>query len=54
MNGKPLQGVLPRVSIAFQDASLLPWLSLEKNVAFGLNFKHQPRLTPEESKVRDP
>lgn len=52
MNGKPLRGVPPRVSIAFQDASLLPWLSLEKNVAFGLNFKHQPRLTPEESKVR--
>ncbi len=52
MNGKPLQGVSPRVSIAFQDASLLPWLSLEKNVAFGLNFKHRPRLTPEESKVR--
>ena len=52
MNGKPLQGVSPRVSIAFQDASLLPWLSLERNVAFGLNFKHQPELTSEESKAR--
>jgi len=52
MNGVPLQGVPPRVSIAFQDASLLPWLSLEKNVAFGLNFKHQPRLSSEASKAR--
>ncbi len=52
MNGRPLQGVPPRVSIAFQDASLLPWLSLEKNVAFGLNFKRQPDLTPAESKAR--
>lgn len=52
MNGTPLQGVPPRVSIGFQDASLLPWLSLEKNVAFGLNFKHQPGLTAEESKAR--
>lgn len=52
MNGAPLQGVPPRVAIAFQDPSLLPWLSLEKNVAFGLNFKYQPRLSPSESLAR--
>jgi NitT/TauT family transport system ATP-binding protein len=52
MNGSPLQGVPPRVAIAFQDPSLLPWLSLEKNVAFGLNFKYQPRLSPSESQTR--
>ena len=39
---RALRGVHPRVAIAFQDPSLLPWLSLEQNVAFGLNFKHQP------------
>jgi NitT/TauT family transport system ATP-binding protein len=52
MNGAPLLGVHPRVAVAFQDPSLLPWLSLERNVAFGLDFKHQPRLSPEESDAR--
>jgi NitT/TauT family transport system ATP-binding protein len=52
MNGLPLHGVNPRVSIAFQDPSLLPWLSLKKNVAFGLGFKHQPHLSREESHAR--
>jgi NitT/TauT family transport system ATP-binding protein len=42
---QPLQGPHPRVSIAFQNPSLLPWLTLERNVAFGLDFKHQPRLS---------
>ena len=31
MNGAPLDGVHPRVAVAFQDPSLLPWLTLEKN-----------------------
>ncbi|MGL5168024.1 MAG: ABC transporter ATP-binding protein [Afipia sp.] len=52
MNGAPLHGVHPRVAVAFQDPSLLPWLSLEKNVAFGLDFKHQPQLSPAESRAR--
>ena len=52
MNGEPLHGVHPRVAVAFQDPSLLPWLTLEKNVAFGLDFKHQPRLSRSESTAR--
>lgn len=40
--GTPLRAPHPRVAIAFQQASLLPWLTLEKNVAFGLDFKRQP------------
>ncbi|MFC7736691.1 ABC transporter ATP-binding protein [Roseomonas sp. GCM10028921] len=44
MHGAPLTSVHPRVAIAFQDPSLLPWLTLERNVAFGLDFRHQPRL----------
>lgn len=52
MNGAPLQGVHPRVAVAFQDPSLLPWLTLEKNVAFGLDFKHQPKLSRADSDAR--
>jgi NitT/TauT family transport system ATP-binding protein len=52
MNGTPLHGVHRRAAIAFQDPSLLPWLSLEKNVAFGLDFKHQPRLWRAERRAR--
>lgn len=40
---QPLLGAHPRVAVAFQDPSLLPWLNLEKNVAFGLDFARQPR-----------
>jgi NitT/TauT family transport system ATP-binding protein len=39
MNGTPIHGVHPRVAIAFFDPSLLPWLSLDKNVAFRLDFQ---------------
>jgi NitT/TauT family transport system ATP-binding protein len=52
INGSPLLGAHPGVAVAFQDPSLLPWLTLEKNVAFGLNFKHQPHLTTQEARAR--
>ena len=52
VDGQPLTGTHPRVAMAFQDPSLLPWLTLEKNVGFGLDFKHQPRLTAAEKKQR--
>ena len=34
MNGAPLTGVSPRVAVAFQNPGLLPWLTLERNVAY--------------------
>jgi NitT/TauT family transport system ATP-binding protein len=52
MGGVPLSGVHPRVAMAFQDPGLLPWLSLEKNVAFGLDFAHQPKLSAAERRAR--
>ena len=42
----------PSVAVAFQDPSLLPWLSLEKNVAFGLDFARQPQLSHHERRRR--
>ncbi len=50
--GEPLAGPHPRSSFVFQDPCLLPWLTLEENVAFGLDFKHQPHLATDEKRAR--
>ncbi|WP_017904450.1 ABC transporter ATP-binding protein [Pseudomonas asplenii] len=50
--GELLEGPHPRVAVAFQDPSLLPWLSLEKNVAFGLDFARQPQLSAQQRQAR--
>ncbi|MCK9508705.1 MAG: ABC transporter ATP-binding protein [Pigmentiphaga sp.] len=42
--GEPLRQPHPRAALIFQSASLLPWRDAQSNIAFGLNFKHQPRL----------
>lgn len=52
VGGTTISTVHPRLAIAFQNPGLLPWLDLEKNVAFGLNFKHQPVLSLEERQRR--
>jgi len=50
--GRAISGVHPRLAIAFQNPGLLPWLDLEHNVAFGLDFKSQPQITREERRMR--
>lgn len=52
VDGAPLDGPRPDVALAFQDACLLPWLSVERNVAFGLGFHRQPKLPPREREAR--
>lgn len=52
LHGEPLDGPHPRLAVAFQDPSLLPWLNLEDNVAFGLDFARQPKLDKAERKAR--
>lgn len=42
--GQPLTAPHPRAAFVFQQPPLLPWLSVRANVAFGLDFRHQPRL----------
>lgn len=46
--GDTLSKPHPKAAFVFQQAALLPWLNLERNVAFGLNFKHQPHITKHE------
>ena len=43
--GQPLNAPHPRAAFVFQNPSLLPWLTLRDNVAFGLTFKHQPAIS---------
>jgi NitT/TauT family transport system ATP-binding protein len=50
--GEALAGPHPRVAVAFQDPALLPWLSLEQNVGFGLDFARQPIRSVAERHVR--
>lgn len=50
--GKTVAGVHPRLAMAFQNACLLPWLDLERNVEFGLDFKRQPSLDRNERRRR--
>lgn len=52
LRGETLGGPHPRSSFVFQDPSLLPWLTLEENVAFGLDFKHQPAISKPERQAR--
>ena len=44
LHGSPLNAPHPSAAFVFQQATLLPWLDVRANVAFGLNFTHQPDL----------
>ncbi|MEI9939039.1 MAG: ABC transporter ATP-binding protein [Pseudomonadota bacterium] len=50
--GAPARGGHPDVALAFQDACLLPWRDVERNVAFGLDFASQPVWTRREREQR--
>lgn len=39
LNDSPVTGTSPRCKMAFQEARLLPWWTVEKNIAFGLSKK---------------
>ncbi len=52
LHGQLVKGPHPRLGFVFQDPSLLPWLNLEENVGFGLDFKHQPHLNEQQKRQR--
>ncbi len=45
LQAQPLTQPHPRIGTIFQDPSLLPWLSVWDNIAFGLRLKHAPKLS---------
>ncbi|WP_296950025.1 ABC transporter ATP-binding protein [uncultured Massilia sp.] len=42
-DGKPVTGPGPERGMVFQEYALFPWMTVEKNVAFGLEIKGQSR-----------
>lgn len=50
--GEPLVEPHPRAALVFQQPSLLPWLNVEGNVGFGLDFARQPAIDRATRKAR--
>ena len=41
VNGQPVSGPSQNRGMVFQEASLLPWLTVEQNISLGLKINHQ-------------
>ena len=48
MDGKEINGPSPERGVVFQQYALFPWLTVEKNVAFGLKLRGLDQKTIEE------
>ncbi|OIQ99499.1 aliphatic sulfonates import ATP-binding protein SsuB [mine drainage metagenome] len=43
VDGRPVQAPGPDRGMVFQEYALFPWMTVEKNIAFGLEIKKQPK-----------
>ncbi|MDU6877534.1 ABC transporter ATP-binding protein [Clostridium tepidum] len=47
LNGKEITGPGPERGLVFQKATLFPWLTVEKNIRFGLELKNKSKINQE-------
>jgi NitT/TauT family transport system ATP-binding protein len=52
LDGKPVRGPGPDRGMVFQGYTLFPWLTVKKNVMFGLKMQGQSAATAEEEAMR--
>lgn len=43
LDGKQVQGTSRDIGVVFQDASLFPWRTIEKNISFGMDVAKLPK-----------
>ena len=48
LDGKPVDPKTNNIAYIFQGDSTMPWLTVEQNVAFGLDIKHVPKARRDE------
>ncbi len=52
LRDESVRGPHPKIGFVFQKAALLPWLSVWRNIRFGLTLSQSPRLTKAELHAR--
>jgi NitT/TauT family transport system ATP-binding protein len=50
LDGKVIEGPGPDRGVMFQEYGVFPWLTVEQNIAFGLNLKHNAGLPARQKK----
>jgi NitT/TauT family transport system ATP-binding protein len=50
LDGQPISGSGPDRGVMFQEYGVFPWLTVEQNIAFGLNLKASSKISPREKK----